>query len=264
MPTLVAPIPQVRWRRLKLSYPSTFRNLAVEEALARAFSTGVQTQPTIRIWMNPRAAVVGRFQEISAEVDIEQCELNGVQIARRFTGGGTVFHDEGTLNLTLVTQPKKGLADLKFQETNLQLVKETLDDLGIHCSSSRNSILVAGRKVCGSAAAAGLHFILWHCSILVDTNTRLLELSLAPSKSETKSRFVHSRWQEVTTLAKELFRPISAEEVSDRLEGTFEKRMGAQLETCRLSPEEERYSIALDSRKYSSSEWNLKGNRAGA
>ena len=250
-----------RWRKLKLSCPSSFRNLAVDEALARAFSTGVQTQPTLRIWMNPKAVILGRFQEVSAEVDLHRCELNDVQIARRFTGGGTVFHDEGTLNLTLVTQPREGVADLRFQETNLQLVKETLDDLGLRCSASRNSILVDGRKVCGSAAAVGSHFTLWHCSILVDTNTQLLELSLAPSKSENKSRFVHSRWQEVTTLAKALSRPISAEEVANNMERTIEKKMGAQLETGRSSTEEERYSEALYSRKYSSSEWNLKGNR---
>ena len=261
---MVAPTPHLRWRSLKLSYPSTFRNLAVEEALARAFSTGVQTQPTLRLWTNPKAVVVGRFQEVSAEVDLRQCELNKVQIARRFTGGGTVFHDDGTLNLTLVTQRDDAWGDLMFQEANLQLVKESLDKLGLRSSAARNSILIDGKKVCGAAAAVGLHFALWHCSILVHTSTQLLELTLAPSKSRSKSRFVHSRWQEVTTLAKALSRPISVDEVANSLERLIEIQAGAKLETGQLSVEEENYSQALNSRKYSSSEWNLNGNRKHA
>jgi len=264
MPTLVTPTPDLRWRELKLSYPSTFRNLAVEEALARAFSSGVQTQPTLRLWTNPKAVVVGRFQEVFAEVDLRQCELNDVQIARRFTGGGTVFHDERTLNLTLVSKRDDGLADSRFQEANLQLVKETLVELGLRGSVSRNSILIDGRKVCGAAAAVGLHFALWHCSILVNTSTQLLELTLAPSKSKSKSRFVHSRWQEVTTLANALSRPISVDEVANNLERSIETKTGAKLEAGPLSNEEESYSQALHSRKYSSSEWNLNGNRGYA
>lgn len=251
----------MRWRRLKLSYPSVFRNLAVEEALARALSTGAQTKPTLRFWTNPLAVVLGRFQELPAEVDVRRCEMKHVQIARRFTGGGTVFHDEATLNLTLVTQPRDMLADLKFQENNLELVKDALSNLGLQCSASRNSIMVGGKKVCGAAAAVGLHFTLWHCSILVDTNTQLLEVALAPSKSGAKSRFVHSKWQEVTTLTQALSRPINVDEVASSLESTIETRMAAKLETEPLSIEEERYTEALYSTKYSSPEWNLKGNR---
>ena len=258
---MVTPAPYVRWRRLKLSYPSVSRNLAVEEELARGFSRGVRTEPTLRIWTNPKAVVVGRFQDVLAEVDLHQCEFNEVQVARRFTGGGTVFHDESTLNLTLASQPQESSTILRFQELNLQLVKEALDDLGLSCSRSRNSILIDGRKVCGSAAAVGQHYALWHCSILVDTNTNLLNLVLAPSKSKPKPPFVHSRWQEVTTLAKALSRPVSIDEVASNLERMLGTKMGARLETDSLSREEERDLDSLYSDKYSSCEWNLNGNR---
>lgn len=252
------------WRRLKLSYPSASRNLAVEEALARAFATGVQTQPTLRLWTNPRTVVLGRFQEVTIEVDLRQCELNHVQVARRFTGGGTVFHDEATLNLTLVAKPTGGSANLTFQDANLQLVKEAFADLGLRCSAAGNSISIEGRKVCGASAAVGSQFALWHCSILVNTNTQMLKLVLAPSRSRTKSRFVQSRWQEVTTLAEALSRPISVDEAATSIERSVETRMGYEMEAGSLSIEEERYSEALYSRKYSSREWNLNGNHGFA
>jgi len=257
----VTPAPNTPWRKLKLSYPSVFRNLAVEEALARALSTGAQNKPTLRLWTNPRTVVIGRFQEAPAEADLRQCELNHVSIARRFTGGGTVFQDEATLNLTLVAKQQEGLASLRFQETNLQLVNEALRDLGLQCSASRNSILTDGRKVCGAAAAVGLHFALWHCSILVNTDTELLETTLAPSKLPTKDRFVHSKWQEVTTLAAALSKPVSLDEVVGSLERTIRAGMVAELETGQLSIEEEKCLEALYSSKYSSHEWNMHGNR---
>ena len=260
MPTLVAPTHDLTWRRLELSYPSAHRNLAVEEALARALSTGEQIQPTLRIWANPKAVVLGRFQDAPAEVDLRQCELNDVQIARRFTGGGTVFHDESTLNLTLASRPRDCLADLSFQEANLELVMGILDELGLRCSISTNSILINGKKVCGAAAAVGLHFTLWHCSILVDTDTELLELTLAPSKLEGKSRFVHSQWREVTTLTNALSGTYSFDELLSFIKRTLEAKMKVKFETLPLSPEEQRSSQALDSRKYSSSEWTMRGN----
>ena len=257
---MVTSPPDTRWRRLKLSYPSVYRNLAVDESLARALSTGVQTQPTLRLWTNAKAVVVGRFQDVPTEVDLRQCEMNQVQIARRFTGGGTVFHDEATLSLTLVARPRNGPAHLRFEETYLQLVREALEDLGLSCLASGNSILVGGRKICGAAAAVGMHFALWHCSILVDTNLEVLDRVLAPSKSRTRSRFVHSRWQEVTTLAKALSRPIGIDEVARILETTLERWIGDELKTDPLTIEEKRYSEALYARKYSSRAWNLNGN----
>ena len=257
---VTSPANKGRWRILKLSYSSAFRNLAVEEALARALSTDAQTQPTLRLWTNPRAVVVGRFQEVRAEVHIDQCQLHHVQIARRFTGGGTVFHDEATLNVTLVAQPGMVPSGLTFQENNLQLVTRALGSFGLRCSISRNSISIDGRKICGAAAAVGAHFAFWHCSILVDTDPQLLEASLAPSKSTTKSRFVHSRWQEVTTLAEALFRPISVDEVSGSLERAIRAGMATELVSGSLSIAEKSYSEALYSRKYSSREWHMNGN----
>ena len=237
-------------------------NLAVEEAIARVFSAGIQTQSTIRVWSNPKVVVVGRFQEAATEVDLTMCDLNHIQVARRFTGGGSVFHDEGTLNLTLVDRRSAELSILGLHETNLRLVTEALEDLGLCNSVSLpNSILIDGRKVCGAAAAAGRHCTLWHCSILVNTDTKLLELVLEPSRSTAPSRFVRSKWRPVTTLAKALSKPISVEEVARSLESSLEKNWGAELQAKPLSPGEERFSEVLYNERYSRDEWNLKGER---
>ena len=260
MPTLVVTNHPRVWRKLRLSYSSAFKNLAVEEAMARAFSTGTQTKPSIRIWINPKAVVVGRFQEVANEVDLIQCELNQCQVARRFTGGGTVFHDDGTLNFSIVTGRADG-STLDFLESNTRVTLDSLAALGITGTMNPpNSILAEGHKVCGAASAVGRNFTLWHCSILVNTNLQLLELILAPSKTTT-SRYVRSRWQPVTTLSKLLSKPLSIDEVAQAIEQSVERHFGIELEEGGISVEEGRLTEALFREKYMSDLWNLKANR---
>ena len=260
MPTLVATNQPRVWRRLRLSYPSAFKNLAVEEAMARAFSTGTQTKPSMRLWINPRAVVVGRFQEVANEVDLIQCESNQCQVARRFTGGGTVFHDEGTLNFSTVTGRAEG-SPLAFLEANTRVTLDSLAALGLTGTVyPPNSILVEGRKVCGAASAVGKNYAFWHCSILVNTDLQLLELTLAPSKTST-SRYVRSRWRPVTKLSKLLSKPISIDEVERAIEQSAVRHFGIELEEERISDEEERLAEELFREKYVSDLWNLKGNR---
>jgi lipoate---protein ligase len=264
MSTLVTKRDRVSsWRMLTLSYDSPFMNLALEEALARrSCSEDSQYLPTVRFWGNPSSVVIGRFQEATAEVDLAECNLSQVQVARRFTGGGAVFHDEGTLNFTVVTKPADSPSVFKFQERNLRVVLEALGNLGLECSlSAPNSILADGRKLCGAAAALGKTFSFWHCSIMVATNTRLLERVLSPSKARTLTHFVHSKWNPVTTVANALCKPINIDDVTRNLITAIQNQFSVELEASPLLVEEEECSKALLVRKYSSNGWNLYGNR---
>jgi lipoate-protein ligase A len=248
-----------KWRLLDLSSESAFNNLALEETLAR--KAGSESfLPTVRFWTNAPAVVLGRFQEASSEVDLDLCELRKVQVARRFTGGGAVFQDKGTLNFTIVTEPCLRLSVGKLHETYSRLIISSLKGLGLNCSfSPPNSILVDGRKLCGAAAAFGNHFALWHGSILVSTDTELLEEVLAPSRRIASTRFVRSHWKAVTTIEAELGAKIGLREVRSQLLRSFASGFDAELGEEGLTPDEEDYWRIL-SRKYSSVEWNLHGN----
>jgi len=242
------------------SYESAFQNLALEETLAQS-ALWNEFRPTVRLWVDPPAVVVGRFQDVKAEVDTAICEQNNVQIARRFTGGGAVFHDDGNLNFTVVTKGAEGTPLTKLHEKYLSIVMGALGKLGVKASfSPPNSILVSGRKLSGSAAALGTHFTFWHSSILVSTDTDLLERVLSPSRKITSTRFIRSRWQQVTTLQAALGKPVRIEEVKHQLARSVEKTLGISLEMDDLRSDEKERLASLHAQKYSSPQWNLYGN----
>jgi len=246
------------WRYLDLSYDSAYKNLALEEALARKTESG-EFVPTVRFWTNVPAVVLGRFQDAELEVDLDLCESRRVQVARRFTGGGAVFHDEGTLNLTIITKPTHGLSLARLYQMNAQLILDSLDDLDLECSfSPPNSILVNGKKISGAAAALGARYTLWHASILISTNTRLLEEALAPSRHMFQTRFVRSQWKPVTTIVKELDGNVDAKKLRSHLVESFTSRTCAKLTSGALSKDEENALQDLLP-KYSSMQWNLHG-----
>jgi lipoate-protein ligase A len=247
-----------RWRLLDLSLASAHRNLAVEEALVTEKRGSFE--PTIRLWVNPPTAVLGRFQYAETEVDIEQCRKDNVQIVRRFTGGGAVFHDQGNLNFTLAARRVEGTSLLEFHQTNASVLMGLLNRLGLEGNYvPPNSITISGKKIAGAAAALNRSHALWHASMLVSTDTLMLERILSPSKEKNKGQFIRSNWMPVITLEEALGKSIKVEDVKTELIDFLIDEKRANLEIGILSKEEEGISGKLFEKKYSSERWNLFG-----
>jgi len=247
------------WRLLDYSYDSAFQNLALEEALARSMDSR-NSRPTIRFWVNPPSVILGRFQKASAEVDISLCQQSGVQIARRFTGGGAVFHDEGTLNFTIVAQPEFGTTLTELNETSSAIILDAFRALGLKGSIlPPNSIIIGEKKVCGAAGALGRGFALWHSSILVSTNINRLELALTPSRKGNVTPYVHSRWHAVTNLQNASGHSVSVNAVKAQLIKSAEEILHVNLHADLLGEEEASLFRRLYSQKYSLPDWNQMG-----
>ena len=85
-------------------------NLAREEAIARHVAANpAAPTPVLRLWRDDPAVVVGRFQLAAAEVDTTAAARLGAPVLRRFTGGGTVWHDPGNLNVSVILRPEDTL-----------------------------------------------------------------------------------------------------------------------------------------------------------
>lgn len=247
------------WRMLDCSYNSVFRNLALEEAMARC-AVSMNFKPTARFWVNPESVVLGRFQEMSSELDTELAERKGIQIARRFTGGGTVYHDEGNLNFTIVTRREEQGSVMDMHATASTIIMDTLLGLGLDTEFlPPNSILVQGRKIAGASAAFGNDFALWHSSIMVSTNLDILGLVLAPSKMANSTRFVHSRWRPVVNLREAIGRGVSVDQVKLRLIESIRQKLRVKLEVDEIRGDEEACLEGLFRWKYALPAWNRDG-----
>ena len=245
------------WRLLDITFDSVYRNLALEEALIT--SPQAAETPTIRIWFNPPAIVVGRFQDLHLEADTSLCIRKNIILARRFTGGGTVYHDQGCLNLTMVTQ--EPIIDLKtVQHRNIAIMKETLLRMGVESTiANSNSISVEGRKISGASLAVKRNFVLWHASLLVSTDLLTVTQVLSPSRRQFTTNRVRSRWRPVTNLQTTLSRPVETAEVKEQILNTVQDMFDTRLRTSQLSPGEENVTTKLHDLKYATAEWNNEG-----
>lgn len=141
--------------------PHAARNLALDEALARA----APAAPVLWCWRNPECVVVGRGQRIEREVDLAATARDGVAVLRRCSGGGTVFHDAGNLNVTLVLPGPAGAA----LGTLSRLLLDTLTRFGVHAAGTDRGLFAAGAKLAGFAALHASTATLVHASVLVST-----------------------------------------------------------------------------------------------
>jgi len=247
------------WRLIDLSYPSVHRNLALEEALARRIAVGTSV-PIVRLWRNPPSVIVGRFQEVREEVDVEFCRENGIAIARRFSGGGAVFHDYGNLNLSIIAPRTNPISPNEIHRRNSSIIVDMLARNGLRGELvPPNSIHVNSRKISGAAAATGQGFVLWHASILISTDTHKLIRALAPSRALSKTRSIRSHWHPVTTLSEVQGRTIDFQHVLKTLIESCGTIMGSLSETNGRLGEEEHSLREFYEGKYSSDDWNWNG-----
>lgn len=82
----------VSWRLIDSGPLSGLENMAIDEALLACFSPGTSV-PVLRLYgWNPPAFSCGRFQKPETIIDLDRCRADGVQVVRRITGGGVIYH----------------------------------------------------------------------------------------------------------------------------------------------------------------------------
>ncbi len=248
------------WRLLELDYSDAPSNLALEEAIARQVGEG-NSPPTIRLWRNRNAAIIGENQSAKAELQLDACKELGVQVVRRFTGGGAVYHDLGNVNYSICARrssPSAGLQQNIFRKS-LDCTVACLQSLGLESSRIPiNTIAVRGRKISGGAGAVRWGVVFYHGSILVNTNLDMVWKILRWEGSSTARVVVQSTRLPVTSLKKELGREISIEEVHAALKDAFIGSFAASLIHGPATEQELNMISGLVREKYGTDEWNLK------
>lgn len=168
-----------------------YYNLAFEEYVLRGRMDG----DYLLLWQNDNTVVVGQNQNAEGEINRAFVEKHRINVVRRSTGGGAVYHDLGNLNYSFITDAENADREttLRFTES----VVAALKGLGLQAETSgRNDILIEGRKVSGTAQRLYRHRILQHGTLLFNANSEMASgaLRVDPRKFRSKSaKSVRSR-----------------------------------------------------------------------
>lgn len=219
-----------------------YRNLAIEEHLM--FHCGAE-ECIIYLWQNQRTVVIGRHQNPWKECRVSALEEDGGYLARRNSGGGTVYHDLGNLNFTFLARKENYAV-----QRQLEVVRLALDMLGTDVElSGRNDILISGRKVSGNAFYEQGNFCCHHGTIMLNVDVAALSRYLTVSRKKLDAKGVASVNARVKNL-KEWIPDLTLESVKKTLRSAAERVYGLEsfivpveeLDTGELTERERRFS----------------------
>lgn len=158
-----------------------YTNLALEDWMYR--NMDFSNHHVMMVWRNEPCVVIGRHQNPWLESNVPFLGEREIALARRNSGGGTVYHDRGNLNITFFTPRER-----YNRKYNLELITRGLyRGFGIKSFiNERDDIIVRDKyKVSGTAAKLGRLSAYHHCTLLVNANKA--DLSKALAKRETKA-----------------------------------------------------------------------------
>jgi lipoate-protein ligase A len=162
-------------------------NLAFEEYV----QTHRRSGNYLILWQNRNAVIIGRNQNAEEEINAAFVKQHGIQVIRRNTGGGAVYHDMGNLNYSFITDAGDIAQRSATQFT--QPVVGALKALGMDAEASgRNDILISGRKVSGTAQHIIQGRILHHGTLLFESNPEMIAGALNPDPTKFQSKSVKS------------------------------------------------------------------------
>lgn len=150
------------------------------------------------VWRVDPTVIIGRNQILENEVNLEYCQLHGISVVRRKSGGGCVYSDDGNIMISLIS--RRGNAPDIFEAYLSQMV-DALSSLGLSAErSGRNDILIEGRKVSGNAFRQLPSRSVVHGTMLYSSDLDALEKAVKPPVEKLERHGVASVRQRVMNI----------------------------------------------------------------
>ena len=163
------------------------------------------------LYLNEPSIVVGKHQNLLAEINLNGALANDVKLARRITGGGAVYQDLNNLNFSFIHNcPERDKINFKIF-TNPIL--EALKSLGLNAEfSGRNDLLIDNKKISGNAMHIYKSRVLSHGTLLFNSDLSMLSDSLKNDHSRYADKAIKSVRSPVVNILGHLKTPITIEE----------------------------------------------------
>lgn len=243
------------WQLLRDAPTSPMLHMAIDEVLTLEVAAG-RRKPTLRVWeWSSNAVILGRFQSVRNEVDMEGARKHDVTVTRRITGGGAMFVEPANTITYSLYAPESLVRGLSFVDSYAFLdewVVAGLRALGVDAFYQPiNDLSSAGGKIGGAAQTRRSGAVLHHVTMAYDMNpAKMLEV-LRIGREKLSDKGSVSANKRVTPLSEQTQMPREA--IVDSLVETFDDRYG--LASSKLTSAEQAAAERLRRDKFESDEW---------
>lgn len=244
----------MKWRVIDYTQNNAAMNMAIDESICESVLEG--ERPTIRFYgWSPSAISIGYFQSLEKEVDLEKCAQMNVDVVRRRTGGGAVYHDtEGEITYSIIAKEEnfpKGIT--QSYQVICKSIIDSLTKIGIDSQFKPiNDIIVNGKKISGNAQTRRNGILLQHGTILYKVDVEKMFSLLRVSDEKIRDKMISSVKERVTSVYEQ--KQISKDELYRAL--VFGFTNDKEIEIDSLTQKEIDRAKELAESKYSKDEWN--------
>lgn len=248
----------IEWKLLPLIEEKAAKQMAIDEAILITRAKNLVPN-TLRFYTwKPSAVSLGYFQSVEQEVNLENLKKFKVDLVRRITGGGAVFHDQ-ELTYSLIISEEKVPKDIQESyELICGALVKGLEKIGITTEFREiNDILAGGRKISGSAQTRRNGVVLQHGTLLLDVNLKRMFSLLKIPNEKIRDKMIKKVEERVTSIKKELGRELGKKEILSALREGFEDTFNVSFQEGKLTSEEKKLARKLY-QKYASKEWTFK------
>lgn len=224
-------------------------NLACEEYCLKNLNL---PEDIVMLWRDDNSIIVGKHQNTIEEINQEFVRENNINVARRITGGGAVYHDLGNLNFTFIVNIEEA-SMLDMKKYGLPVV-QALKEMGVTAElSGRNDITIDGKKISGTAQAVSKNKLLYHGTLLFDSNMDVLGRALNVTLDKIESKGIKSVRSRVTNIKEYIKDEIDVLDFKKLLLQYFFENEG--FKEYKLSDYDIEQIKTLEKDKYSTWEW---------
>mgnify|MGYP000995047841 CR=1 FL=1 len=250
-----------RYRYLETGAGNAAFNMGLDEAILESVATGAQP-PTLRLYQwQPAAVSIGYFQGVRDEVDLDACSRLGVDVVRRLTGGGAVFH-AAELTYSIVvpeTDPLVRGTVIDSYRTICDGLIAGFGNLGIPAEfAPLNDILSGGKKVSGNAQTRKRGCLLQHGTVLLGVDVDTMFSLLRVPNEKLKGKLIEDVKARVTSTSALLGRTVTYEEAVPAFSAGFATILG-NLGTPSQPDADELYRARVHAlERFASESWLFK------
>jgi lipoate---protein ligase len=253
------------WRLIPLETCNAAMNMSIDEAILDA-RIADQVPNTLRLYRwHPSAVSVGRNQKVENEVYLDTAKKLGVDVVRRISGGGAVYHDfEGEVTYSVIAKSCDiGTIDLTIIYNRIySAVNDGLRLLGFlgdfSSGDAKNcpNLTVKGKKISGSSQTITRGVVLQHGTVLVSVDLpKMFQLLKLKDADCSVAATIGKR--KITSIQNELGHKVSHHTVANALANGFKAMLKIQLEEGELTVGEKENAERLYKEKYTTKEWNF-------